>query len=108
MYRLCYPRQPRPIDNCSVSDTIFRLFPPLMEPISFRSWRDFRAWFAENHSRSDGIWLRIYKKDSEVTTVTYAEALDQALCYGWIDGQKKLYDGQSWLQRFTPRRSRSP
>jgi uncharacterized protein YdeI (YjbR/CyaY-like superfamily) len=79
-----------------------------MEPISFRSWRDFRAWLAENHSRSDGLWLRIYKKDSRVTTVTYPEALDHALCYGWIDGQKKSYDGQSWLQRFTPRRSKSP
>src|SRR5260370_20370057 len=93
--------------DCFVSDTIFRLFPPLMEPISFRSWPDFRAWLAENHSRSDGIWLRIYKKDSKVTTVTYPEALDHALCYGWIDGQKKPYDGQSWLQRFTPRRSKS-
>jgi uncharacterized protein YdeI (YjbR/CyaY-like superfamily) len=79
-----------------------------MDTISFRSWRDFRAWLTENHSQSDGIWLRIYKKDSEVTTVTYAEALDQALCYGWIDGQKKPYDEQSWLQRFTPRRSKSP
>lgn len=101
------PRNRAQSTDCAVSDTILRLFPPLMEPISFRSWRDLRAWLAENHSRSDGIWLRIYKKDSEVTTVTYAEALDQALCYGWIDGQKKPYDRQSWLQRFTPRRSKS-
>lgn len=79
-----------------------------MKIISFTSSRDLRAWLAKNHSESDGIWLRIYKKQSGVTTVTYAEALDQALCYGWIDGQKKLHDAQSWLQRFTPRRSRSP
>ena len=51
--------------------------------------------------------LRIYKKDSAVATVTYAEALDQALCFGWIDGQKKPYDAQSWLQKFTPRRPNS-
>src|SRR5258707_14910191 len=80
----------------------------LMKIISFTSSRDLRAWLAKNHSQSDGIWLRIYKKKSGEPTVTYAEALDQALCYGWIDGQKKPYDGQSWLQRFTPRRSKSP
>jgi uncharacterized protein YdeI (YjbR/CyaY-like superfamily) len=57
--------------------------------------------------QSDGIWLRIYKKQSGVASVTYAEALDQMLCFGWIDGQKKTYDKQSWLQRFTPRRSKS-
>ena len=79
-----------------------------MDTLSFRSWRDFRTWLSKNHSRSDGIWLRIYKKDSNVTTVTYPEALDQALCFGWIDGQKRAYDEQSYLQRFTPRRSNSP
>jgi len=75
--------------------------------IAFASSEDFRTWLATNHSQQGGIWLRIYKKDSGVATVTYAEALDQALCFGWIDGQKKPYDTQSWLQRFTPRRPRS-
>jgi uncharacterized protein YdeI (YjbR/CyaY-like superfamily) len=75
--------------------------------ISFPSAGDFRTWLATNHTEPGGIWLRIYKKDSGVATVTYAEALDQALCFGWIDGQKKPYDQQSWLQRFTPRRPRS-
>jgi len=75
--------------------------------MSFTSSADFRTWLAKNHGQEDGIWLRIYKKDSGITTVTYAEALDQALCFGWIDGQKKPYDKQSWLQRFTPRRPRS-
>jgi hypothetical protein len=51
--------------------------------------------------------LRIYKKDSGVSAVTYAEALDQALCFGWIDGQKRPNDKQSWLQKFTPRRPKS-
>ena len=75
--------------------------------MNFTSSRDFRPWLAKNHSQSDGILLRIYKKDIGVATVTYAEALDQALCFGWIDGQKKPYDKHSWLQKFTPRRPRS-
>jgi uncharacterized protein YdeI (YjbR/CyaY-like superfamily) len=58
----------------------------------------------KNHSSSEGILLRIYKKDCGVAAVTYAEALDQALCFGWIDGQKNSYDSKSWLQKFTPRR----
>jgi uncharacterized protein YdeI (YjbR/CyaY-like superfamily) len=78
-----------------------------MKTVTFVSWRDFRAWLAKNHDRSDGILLRIYKKDSSVASLTYAEALDQALCFGWIDGQKKPYDSESWLQKFTPRRAKS-
>ena len=78
-----------------------------MEILSFKSPREFRAWLAKNHGRSSGIMLRIYKKGSGATSLTYAEALDQALCYGWIDGQKKLGDGESWLQKFTPRRPNS-
>ncbi len=73
----------------------------------FKSSRVFRTWLAKNHGRPDGIWLRIYKKAAGVATVTYAEALDHALCFGWIDGQKQPYDAQSWLQKFTPRRPRS-
>ena len=75
--------------------------------MSFTSSLDFRSWLVKNHSQSDGVLMRIYKKDSGVATVTYAEALDQALCFGWIDGQKKPYDKQSWLQKFTPRRPKS-
>jgi uncharacterized protein YdeI (YjbR/CyaY-like superfamily) len=78
-----------------------------MQTKSFESPRAFRAWLTKNHKRSEGIWLRIYKKHSGVATVTYAEALDQALCYGWIDGQKQPHDTQSWLQKFTPRRPNS-
>jgi uncharacterized protein YdeI (YjbR/CyaY-like superfamily) len=72
-----------------------------MKMMTFTNPQDLRAWLATNCHQSDGVWLRIYKKQSGVRSVTYAEALDQALCFGWIDGQKKAYDEQSWLQRFT-------
>ena len=78
-----------------------------MKTISFKSSSDFRTWLAENHGQSEGVLLRIYKKDSGVATVTYAEALDQALCFGWIVGQKRPYDKHSWLQKFGPRLRRS-
>jgi uncharacterized protein YdeI (YjbR/CyaY-like superfamily) len=78
-----------------------------MKTISFKSAHAFRAWLAKNHGQSPGILLQIYKKDSGVATVTYAQALDQALCFGWIDGQKKPGDQQSWLQTFVPRRPKS-
>ena len=75
--------------------------------ISFETSRAFRTWLSKNRGDSPGIWLQIFKKDSGAESITYAEALDQALCFGWIDGQKKSRDGKSWLQKFTPRRSRS-
>lgn len=77
------------------------------EIIAFKDQAMWRAWLEENHAKIDGVWLRIYKKASSVPTVSYAEALDEALCYGWIDGQKKSYDEASFLQKFTPRRVRS-
>ena len=75
--------------------------------ISAGTSRAFRAWLSESHDESPGIWLRIFKKDSGTESITYAQALDQALCFGWIDGQKKPLDDQSWLQMFTPRRTGS-
>jgi len=75
--------------------------------LSFRSSSEFRKWLAANHRQSEGIWLRIFKKDSGEPTVTYAEALDEALCFGWIDGLKQSHDEVSWRQRFTPRRPKS-
>jgi uncharacterized protein YdeI (YjbR/CyaY-like superfamily) len=74
---------------------------------SFASPRLWSKWLATHHAKSEGIWLRMFKKDSGVTSITYAEALDEALCYGWIDGQLKKFDDGSWVQRFTPRRQRS-
>ncbi|HEU5124227.1 MAG TPA: YdeI/OmpD-associated family protein [Verrucomicrobiae bacterium] len=78
-----------------------------MKPLAFKSSAEFRSWLEENHADSDGVWLRIYKKDSGEKSITYAEALDQALCFGWIDGQKKAFDEISWIQKFTPRRAKS-
>ncbi len=75
--------------------------------IAFASAADWKRWLDENHTESNGIWMRIFKKASATPTVTYAQALDAALCYGWIDGQKKKYDEESWIQKFTPRRARS-
>lgn len=78
-----------------------------MQTLHFRTCADFRNWLEENHAQSEGIWLRISKKDSQEKSLTYAEALDQALCFGWIDGQKKPFDKLSWLQKFTRRRPKS-
>ncbi|MET0843053.1 MAG: YdeI/OmpD-associated family protein [Mycetocola sp.] len=68
----------------------------------------FREWIEENQDSSPGIWLVMAKKGSGQTTVTYAEALDVALAYGWIDGQTRRVDEATYVQRFTPRRPRSP
>lgn len=75
--------------------------------LTFKSPPAFRNWLQKNHAASNGIWLRVFKKDSDEKSITYGEALDQALCYGWIDGQKKAHEDRSWLQKFTPRRPRS-
>ena len=74
---------------------------------SFRSEAAFETWLGRNHAREAELWLRIYKKGSGVPTVTNAEALDVALCWGWIDGIRKAFDEHSFLQRYTPRRPRS-
>ena len=63
--------------------------------------------FARQHDKSAGVWLKLAKKDSAISSVTYEEALDVALCYGWIDGQKKGFDDKYWLQKFTPRGPKS-
>jgi uncharacterized protein YdeI (YjbR/CyaY-like superfamily) len=75
--------------------------------LGFRSSSEFRTWLTANYRESDGVWLRIFKKGSGERSITYAEALDEALCFGWIDGQKRPYDESSWLQMFTRRRRRS-
>jgi uncharacterized protein YdeI (YjbR/CyaY-like superfamily) len=75
--------------------------------IPFASRDAWASWLQERHATSDGLWLKLAKKGSGIDTVTYAEALEVALCYGWIDGQKASFDDRYWLQRFTPRRARS-
>ena len=77
------------------------------EIVVSRSEAQLRTWLSANHRKSTGIWLRMFKKDSGEPSINYAQALDQALCFGWIDGQKRPFDERSWLQRFTPRRPRS-
>jgi len=74
---------------------------------SFRTGAAFESWMRKNHARSDEVWLRIYKKDSGMPSVTLAEALDVVLCWGWIDGIRKSVDERSYLQRYTPRRAKS-
>jgi uncharacterized protein YdeI (YjbR/CyaY-like superfamily) len=74
---------------------------------SFRTQAAFETWLRANHARENEIWLKVHKKGSGLPTVTTAEALDVALCWGWIDGIRKSFDDQSFLQRYTPRRSAS-
>ena len=80
---------------------------PDLPILTFTSAEAFASWLAKHHKASSGLWMRLFKVKSGVPTVSYAEALDAALCYGWIDGQKKAYDTESWLQKFTPRRPKS-
>ena len=75
--------------------------------LSFASKAAFTAWLAENHDTSDGIWIKIGKKGAGVESVLVTETLDVALCFGWIDGQRKPLDEQYFLQKYTPRRARS-
>lgn len=77
------------------------------EILEFKDQAQLRGWFDEHHAATPGVWLKLYKKASGVESVNYAEALDVALCYGWIDGQVKRGDEQYYLQKFTPRRAGS-
>jgi uncharacterized protein YdeI (YjbR/CyaY-like superfamily) len=76
-----------------------------VKPFSTRA--TFERWLAKHHASSPGIWIKIAKRDSGIRSVTHAEALELALCYGWIDGQRQRLDDEYFLQRFTPRRARS-
>jgi uncharacterized protein YdeI (YjbR/CyaY-like superfamily) len=82
---------------------------PPLDTLTFESARTFEAWLKANHAACPGIWLKFARKASGVPTVVYAEALEAALCYGWIDGQVKqcAQDARYYLQRFTPRTARS-
>jgi uncharacterized protein YdeI (YjbR/CyaY-like superfamily) len=75
--------------------------------VLFKASGDWERWLARNYDTAPGVWLRLAKKDSGLTTVSYADAVEQALCYGWIDGQKRTHDDASWMQKFTPRGRRS-
>ncbi|WP_038202950.1 YdeI/OmpD-associated family protein [Xenophilus azovorans] len=76
-------------------------------PALFKSAKAFETWLKQHHATSPGLWLKIAKRRADAASVTYLEAVEIALCWGWIDGQKKGLDEQYFLQRFTPRRARS-
>jgi uncharacterized protein YdeI (YjbR/CyaY-like superfamily) len=82
--------------------------PPAPSTRGFKTQQDFADWLEKNQARSEGLWLRIAKKGSGKKSVSYPEAVETALCHGWIDGQKLPESETAWLQRFTPRRPRSP
>src|SRR5438270_12004367 len=77
---------------------------PIVEAEDQQAWR---RWLSVNHDRVDGVWLKFAKKSSPTASVSYREALEEALCFGWIDGQVRRFDEHFYLQRFTPRRRRS-
>jgi uncharacterized protein YdeI (YjbR/CyaY-like superfamily) len=77
---------------------------PIIQIASQAKWR---AWLEKNHASSKGVWLKVAKKSAPVTTVSHKEALEEALCFGWIDGQRDRFDEHFFLQRFTPRGPRS-
>ena len=70
----------------------------------FESESDWRNWLSHNSKKYNGLWLKIAKKDSQFSSVSYSDAVDSALCYGWIDGQRRKLDEDFFLQKFTPRR----
>ena len=80
---------------------------PELPIVPFASREAWEAWLEEEHATSEGLWLKIAKKGSGIESVTFVEALDVALCYGWIDSQRNGFDGRFYLQRFTPRKPRS-
>jgi uncharacterized protein YdeI (YjbR/CyaY-like superfamily) len=77
---------------------------PILPFANKQKWAD---WLAEQYDKFTGVWLKLAKKNSDIASITYEDALDVALCYGWIDGQKKGFDDKYWLQKFTPRGSKS-
>lgn len=78
-----------------------------MKPRFFKDGAEFREWLSENHDKESEIWIGMFKKASGKVGINYDQALDEALCFGWIDGIVKKYDQDSFMQRFTPRRAKS-
>ena len=76
-------------------------------PRLFKSKGEWAVWLEKNHLKSSGLWLRLAKKASGLQSVSYHEAIEVALCYGWIDGQKRSENESTWLQKFTPRSAKS-
>lgn len=80
---------------------------PDLPMLFFETPGEWRDWLEKNHQNTEGVWLQFYKKDTGIKSLNHETALDEALCFGWIDGQANKYDEKSFLQKFTPRRKRS-
>ena len=92
----------------TISENMIDKVGPDDKPIlDFRKKSDWTKWLEKNHDRSSGVWLRMAKKDSGLTSISRSDALDGALCYGWIDGQARSEGDATWLQKYTPRTKRS-
>ncbi|MGH2528073.1 MAG: YdeI/OmpD-associated family protein [Actinomycetota bacterium] len=78
-----------------------------MKPRFFRSPAEFRSWLEKNHTAASELWLGLYKRGSGREGITYSEAVDEALCFGWIDGLTRSIDESRWMIRFTPRKQKS-
>jgi uncharacterized protein YdeI (YjbR/CyaY-like superfamily) len=98
-------RKPNPKESAGKGDAKARVELPVAAFVDASAWG---AWLASNHASSRGVWLKIGKKSASHASITYAEAVERALVWGWIDGQKRALDATWWLQRFTPRGPRSP
>ncbi len=81
---------------------------PDLATLQFKSAKEWETWLEHNHGTAPGVWIKLAKKGSGIPSVTYMEAVDVALCYGWIDSQSKSLDDRQYVQRFTPRRAKSP
>lgn len=99
--------KPKPAAKSATSKPTSKPAPAALREIGFPSIAAWSAWLAEHHDRSPGIWMRIARKDARTSTISYAEALEVALAWGWIDGQKAKGDAEAWLQKFTLRGPRS-
>jgi uncharacterized protein YdeI (YjbR/CyaY-like superfamily) len=80
---------------------------PALPTLQFKTQKAFETWLAKNHAKAPGVWVQFAKKASGVQSITYAEAVEAALCYGWIDGQSKSIDDTAWIQKYTPRGPKS-
>ena len=81
---------------------------PRPSPLAFESRKTWEDWLADHHAGEREVWIKLAKKGAGIPSVSYEEAVEVALCYGWIDGQARSLDDRFWMQRFTPRARRSP
>jgi uncharacterized protein YdeI (YjbR/CyaY-like superfamily) len=95
------------IETCNPRIPMAPVVPDKNKIKSFRTAAAFERWLAEHHDRDSEVWVRMFKKDSGVESINWLQAIDVALCWGWIDGIRKSWDDKSFIQRFTPRKAKS-